>query len=187
MKILKLNIRNYEEILERAAKEIKKGKVLICPSDTVYGLVCDVGNKKAVKKLFKIKQRPENKPIPIFVKDIEMAKRFAKINKKQEEFLKKVWPGKTTVILKSKKGGTIGLRIPNNKFVLDSVKHIGPLAESSANISGQLASTKIKEVLKYFEGKEHQPNLVLDAGNLKKSKPSKVIDLTVWPPKILRQ
>lgn len=174
--------------IKRALKAIKEGKVLVCPTDTVYGLICDLKNKKVVQRLYKIKKRPKNKPFPVFVSDIEMAKKLADIDPRQEEFLKKVWPGTVTAILKSKrKKGTIGIRVPNYEWLLNLVKQLGrPLAESSANISGRPASTKIKEVLKQFEERKYQPDLVIDAGNLKKSKPSKVIDLTIWPPKILR-
>src|SRR3989338_3102709 len=165
--------------INEAVKAIKEGKVLVCPTDTVYGLICDAKNKKAVEKLYKIKKRPKWKLLPIFVKDIKIAKKLAYISKKQEDFLGKVWPGKTTVILKSKKKGTIGLRAPNHNFVLGLAKHTGPLAESSANISGRPASTKIKDVLRQFDKQKYQPDLVIDAGNLLKAKPSKVIDLTI--------
>jgi L-threonylcarbamoyladenylate synthase len=173
--------------LKKAVKAIKEGKVLVCPTDTVYGLICAANNKKAVDRLFKIKKRSRNKPIPIFVKDIKMAKRFAYINRNQEDFLKKIWPGKVTAVLKSKKKiKTIGIRIPDYRFILSLIKKSFPLAESSANISGKPASTKIKEVIKQFKNQKYQPDLVIDAGNLLPSKPSTVIDLTIWPPKILR-
>lgn len=174
--------------LKKTAQAIKGGKVVICPTDTVYGLLCDAVNKKAVDKLFKIKKRPKEKQIPIFVKDIRMAKKLAKISKEQEKFLKTVWPGKTTVVLRKKnQKGTIGLRIPKHKFVLDLMRRLGrSLTGTSANISGRPASTKIKEVLRQFRSQECQPDLVVDTGNLPRSKPSIVIDLTIWPPKILR-
>lgn len=177
-------------IIEKVGKIIKKGGVIICPTDTVYGLVCDATNKKAVDEVFKIKKRPKSKPLPIFVKDLKMAKELAGINNDQEKFLEKVWPGAVTAILKSQKqkNKTIGLRIPNYKLLLDLVKQLNrPLTGTSANISGQPATTKIKEVLKQFDGRKYQPDLVIDAGNLPKSKPSKVIDLTVTPFKILRK
>lgn len=173
--------------LQKAAEAVKAGKVLVCPTDTVYGLICGARNKVAAEKIYQIKKRPRNKPLPIFVSDIKMAKRFAVINKKQEDFLKKLWPGKTTVVLNTIKNGTIGIRIPDNKFILDLVRRTGSLAETSANISGKPATTKIKEVLKYFRGQNYQPDLVLDAGDLKPAKPSQVIDLTGPEPVILRK
>lgn len=84
-------------------KAIKKGKVIVCPTDTVYGLIADARKQNAVKKIFQIKKRPLKKPIPVFVRDFKMAKSLAKIDKFQERFLKKFWPGKLTVILKAKR------------------------------------------------------------------------------------
>jgi len=174
--------------LQKAIRAIKNGKVLVCPTDTVYGLICDAKKQKAVSKLFRIKKRPRSKPIPIFVKDIKMAKKLAYVDQKQEDFLKNVWPGKITAILKKRSGrGKIGLRIPNHKFVLHLVEHTNrPLTGTSANISGRPALTKIRKVIKQFKNQKYQPDLVIDAGNLPPSKPSTVIDLTIWPPKILR-
>ena len=218
MKIVKISSENLREVIKKAIKAIKKGNVLICPTDTVYGLVCDATDKKAVGKLFRIKKRQKTKPIPIFVKNIKMAKRLAFIDKKQEEFLKKVWPGKVTVVLKRKKGikiygvdkNTIALRIPDYKLITDLFKtqHQSkarcwtspvpkrsfwygefnkPLAGTSANISGKPASIKIKEILKQFENQKIQADLVVDAGNLRESQSSTVIDLTNKKAEILRK
>ncbi|MDI6602686.1 MAG: L-threonylcarbamoyladenylate synthase [Patescibacteria group bacterium] len=224
MKILKLSSKNQKEIIKEVEKAIKQGKVVVCPTDTVYGLIADATNKKAVEKIFEIKKRKDKKPIPIFVRDIKMAKSLAFIDKKQEEFLKsvwfirpnfpkdfqkreqlvkivpKIWAGKrkVTAVLKLKikkeklkiygiDRKTIALRIPKYKLILDLLKKINkPLTGTSANISGRLASTKIKEVLNQFKNQKYQPDLVINAGNLPKSKPSTVIDLTTSPPKILR-
>lgn len=197
MKILGLTLKNSKKIIKTTIKSIKKGKVTICPTDTVYGLICDATNKTAVKKLFEIKKRPKGKPIPIFVKNIAMAKKYAKINKEQENFLKKIWPGKFTIIFKSKnklpnlilgKGKTIGLRIPNYKLLNEILNNLNfPLTGTSANISGQSATTKMKEVLKQFKNQKLQPDLGVNAGDLKPSKPSTVIDLSGSTKKTLRE
>jgi L-threonylcarbamoyladenylate synthase len=198
MKILKVSPRNFQEAIKEAIKSIKRGKVIVCPTDTVYGLVCDATNKKAVEKIFKIKKRPKRKPLPIFVKDIKMAKRLAEIDKNQEKFLKKVWPGKVTVVLKLRMKKkkikiygidrkTIALRIPNYKFLNNLLKKLNlPLAETSVNISGQSPLIKIKRIINHFKNKKLQPDLIVDGGNLPKSKPSIVIDLGEFPPEILR-
>ncbi|KKT15741.1 MAG: hypothetical protein UV98_C0045G0009 [Parcubacteria group bacterium GW2011_GWB1_43_6] len=184
MMVLKIKDQKVDEL----AKLIKKGGVVVCPTDTVYGLICDAKNKKAVTRIYLIKKRTKNKPLPVFVRNIAMAKTLVKIDKDQEGFLKKVWPGAVTVILKSKnRQGTIGIRIPNHKFVLNLVKRAGPLAETSANISGQPSTTKIREVLRYFKGRKYQPDLVLNAGDLKPANPSQIIDLTGLEPVILRK
>lgn len=194
--ILKVTPKTLKEIVKLTVKAIKQGKVVISPTDTMYGLIADATNIKAVRKILKIKKRETQKPIPIFVKDIKTAKKFAKISEKQEKFLRKVWPGKVTVVLKRKgqlpkilfgKKKTIGLRIPNYKLInqLLLITNL-PLTGTSANISNQPPSTKIKEVLKQFKNSKSKPDLIIDASNLKPSKPSTVIDLT-QEFKILRQ
>jgi len=194
MEILKINPRNYKKIVKIAEKSIKEGKVLICPTDTVYGLIANATNKKTVKKIFQIKKRSFKKPIPLFVKDIKMAKRIAKIDKNQGELLKKYWPGKITVRL-NRKGNkklygvdkkTIALRIPKYKFLKILLEKLNfPLVQTSANISRKPPIINIKEALETFN-KKNKPDLIIDGGVLK-NKRSKIIDLTVNPPKILRQ
>jgi len=189
--------RKSNGFIKKAAESIKKGEILVCPTDTVYGLIADAANKKAVERLFKIKKRTFKKPIPIFVKDIKTVKRLALINKEQENFLVKVWPGKITVVLKRKKSKikvygadskTIALRIPNYKFLNILLEKLDrPLTGTSANISGYPASTKIEKVIEQFKNKKMKPDLILSDGNLKPSRPSAIIDLTGKKQKILRR
>ena len=197
MKIFKLSSKNYQKIIKEAVESIKKGKVIVCPTDTVYGLIADATNQKAVEKIFKVKKRPKIKPIPLFIKDLKMAKMLAKIDKKQEKFLKLVWPGKVTAVLERKKikiklysldQKTIALRIPKYKLINELLKKLNCLLTgTSANISKKPPSTKIKEILKQFKGQKFQPDLIINVGNLKSSKPSTVIDLTSSKAKILRK
>lgn len=210
---LKVSPKNIDLLIKKAKKVIKEGGVVISPTDTVYGLICDAKNKKAVKKIFKIKKRKEKKPIPVFVKDLKMAKNLAILDKKQEKFLKRVWStrqnfgktwagkGKITAVLLAKPRtkkmfpkfvvspeNKIGLRIPDYKIVNQLLATFNrPLAATSANISGEKESVKIKDVLEQFKNQKHQPDLILDAGNLKPSLPSTVIDLTNFKIKILRE
>ena len=205
MKILKLSSKNFQRIIKITTESIKKGKVIIFPTDTVYGLIADATNKRAVERVFKIKKRNFKKPIPIFVKDLKQTKEVAKADKNQEKFLKTVWPGKVTIVLERTRlrqgfGGqrkvkiygvdkkTIGLRIPNYKLINILLKKLNlPLTGTSANISGQPATTQIKEVLKQFKNQRYCPDLIIDAGNLPKIKPSIVLDLNKIPPIILRK
>jgi L-threonylcarbamoyladenylate synthase len=197
MKVISFNNENLTEAVKIAVKFIKDGKVLVCPTDTVYGLVCDATNKEAVEKIYEIKRRPKEKPLPIFVKDIEMAKGLAEIDKNQESFLKNVWPGNTTVILTRKKidfdlfgvdKNTLGMRVPKYQPVLDLISKLElPLAETSVNISGEPAMTKISEIINFFMDNETGPDLIIDAGDLEKTKPSQVVDLTSKKPRIIRE
>lgn len=192
MKEIKLK----EVDVKRLVDGLARGKVIVCPTDTVYGLICDIRNKKALDKLFKIKGREKIKPIPIFIKDIKMAKSLAKINKEQNDFLKTVWPGKVTVILNRKKGkklyglkkDKIALRIPDYKIIKDLFKTINfPISGTSANISGKDSAINVKEILGQFKGKKVLPDLIIDGGRLNKRKSSSIFDLTVKPFKILRK
>lgn len=194
--VLKINPKNFKKVIIQAVEALKRGEVIICPTDTIYGLICDAKNKKAVEKIFKIKKRSFQKIISIFVKDFKMAKKFARINKSQEKFLKKVWPGKVIAILRAKgkfpKGiicrqGKIGQRIPKYKLLNEILnKFKESIAQTSANFSGNPTPALLKETLRQFRNKKYQPDLAIDAGRLS-GKPSKVIDLTRSTPKILRK
>ncbi len=186
-------------VVSAASDFIKRGQVVASPTDTVYGLLADAASEKAVEKVYRIKGRDKKKPLPVFVKDIKTAKKLAHIDKDQEEFLKEVWPGRTTVVLKKKgRNGvskkvtankkTIALRIPDYKLVKEILKEVNrPLTGTSANISGRGYFIKIKEVLREFEKEEIRPDLIIDGGNLAKTSPSIIVDLTKKKPKILRK
>ena len=195
-----IKIRDKEAIYT-AVETIQKGEVVICPTDTVYGFLADATNKKAVEKIFKLKKRSKSKPLPVFIRDLKMAKELAEINEKQEKILKKYWPGKYTFILKRKElwgvgdptilwgvnEKTIALRIPKYKFLNDLLKRINrPIVQTSVNISGQPSLLKIQEITKVFEPQKNKPDLIIDAGNLLKKKSSKIVDLTGRGKKVLR-
>lgn len=169
MKILKINPDNPEkEAIEKAVDELKNGKVIVYPTDTVCGLGVNALDEKAVRKVFEIKKRDFKKPISIIVRDLEMAKQVASFGKDTEKILEKILPGPVTVILYKKKilpdiltGGSnkVGIRIPDCEFTKALMEKLDfPITTTSANISGQ-------------------PIL---------GKPSTVIDLTGKEPKILR-
>jgi len=199
-------LKNSKSALEKAAKIINNGGVIAFSTDTVYGFLADATNKKAVEKIYRLKKRPRSKPLPVFVKDIKMAGELAEISIRQEKILKKYWPGPYTFLLRAAvipakagiqskktnsrfrikpgmrslivKNDKIALRIPKHKFLNDLLKKINkPLAQTSVNISGEPVITKIKEIKKTFCS---NPNLdlIVDDGNLEKSKPSAIIDLT---------
>ena len=196
MEVLKLTCKNVAEIVDRVLPILKRGGVVVIPTDTVYGLAADARNPQAVKKIFAIKQRPEQKKLPVFIGSIKEAEKLAEIDKRQRKFLKKVWPGKVTAVLKLKiplpdaltRDGTAGIRIPRHDFVLGLLKALGGLlAQSSVNVSGKPGHAKISELLAEFESAKIQPDIVIDAGDLPESEPSTIVDLTGDDIKILRE
>jgi tRNA threonylcarbamoyl adenosine modification protein (Sua5/YciO/YrdC/YwlC family) len=160
----------------------------------VYGFLADASNKKAVDNIYRIKRRPKSKPLSVFVKDFKMAKKFSVIDNRQAAMLKKYWPGKYTFIVKRKKGtvlygvkkDTIGIRIPNHKFLQKLLKKINrPLAQTSVNISTKKALHSVDDILATF-GNNKLVSMVIDGGGIKKQKPSKIIDVTSNKNKLLR-
>jgi len=180
MEVLKISNRT----LQKVASILKSGGVVIYPTDTVYGFLADATNKKAVEIIYKIKKRPKSKPVSLFVSDIKMAKELVEVNEIQEKVLKKYWPGKYTFILKRKKGkklfgvdkNTLAIRIPNHKFLQNLLKKIdGPLVQTSVNISNEKPLGKISGIIKIFGSANV---LIIDGGDIKRGKASKIIDLT---------
>src|SRR3989338_3768749 len=150
-------------------------------------------NEKAVERIFEIKKRDKSKPLAVFVKDIEMAKEFAEIDSNAEDFLK---DSKITIIVKAKniedgplsvlvyKNGTIVLRIPKYELLNQILGEFNsPLAQTSANISGEGALTEIEKIKSQFE---NEGVLIVDAGDLPEAKPSKIVDLSKGKEETLR-
>ncbi len=171
---------------------LKKGGIVICPTDTVYGFLADAQNKKTIERIYKIKKRAKSKPLSLFVTSVKMAKELAFVDLAQEKKLKRYWPGKYTFILKRKPGtklygikkDTVALRIPNHAFLQTLLKKINrPLVQTSVNISSQPVLNNITDIINQF-GKQNI--LILDGKNVKKSKASKILDLTDNKIKILR-
>ena len=125
MKLISLTQKNFQDTVETAAEAIRRGNVLVAPTDTVYGILANALDEKAIKKVYSIKIRDTEKPLPIFVKHIAMAKKYARISASQEKFLEENWPGKVTAVLAKKPDvkifgtdtGTIALRIPFYHFI----------------------------------------------------------------------
>ena len=199
MKILKVNpenLRESEKALLEAAKVIYQGGSVVIPTDTVYVLAMDATRDITVDRLFKLKKRPKEKAVSVIVCDLEMAKKIAIINQRLEQAADLLWPGPLTVVLKSKfrlpsnladGRSTIGVRIPDYKLTRYLVELLGrPITATSANITGLQPARKTKEVIEQFENEYLKPDLVLDAGELKCTQPSTVLDLTGLEPKIVR-
>ena len=196
MKIVHIAKDTIEEVMREIQVLLKAGKVVACPTDTVYGLLADATNRDVVARIFQIKGREKGKPLSVFVKDIAAAKELAEISPQQELYLGDVWPGNVTVLLESRhklpeffqKEGKVGIRIPRHPLLNEILENFGnPLTGTSANVSGQPPCLDSKEVLAQFQEREFQPDVLLDAGKLPEARPSTVIDITKTPPEILRK
>jgi len=178
-----------------ASMLVSKGEVIAVPTDTVYGLVCELQNFEAVDKIFRLKQRPENKPLVALCSSIEEIEKLCiEIPALFYELANKFLPGPLTIILKKSDRipiniscglNTIGVRISNSKFVNELINLLGePLASTSANVSDRKAYDNASDVYNTFSG---QLPLVIDGGKCPIGTESTVIDLTGGNETILRE
>jgi L-threonylcarbamoyladenylate synthase len=184
--------------VKKAAEVIKKGGLVIFPSDTVYILAVDPTNQKAVNKLLAFKNRWVGKAISIAVLDRKMALEYVKLSENAENIYANLLPGPFTIVSAGKhkvakgieaESGTLGIRIPDNKYIRDLVKEVGrPVTATSANLSGRTPNYSIASFLRPLSlKKKTMIDLIVDAGKLPHNKPSTVIDATEPEIKILRR
>ena len=178
MKVIKPNI-------VAAVNVLKKGRIIIYPTETSYGIGADATNPEAIRRINMIKGRKE-KFMPIIISDMKMAQKYLILNSNIKKLMKKFMPGPLTLVVKKKmktKKMLGGFRIPANRFALTLVKRLGkPITATSANISGNKPIYNIAQVKKTFSNKV---DLIINAGTLPKRQPSTVYD--VYTKKIIRQ
>jgi len=197
MKILDIK-QDYKKVIEETAKIILAGGLVVFPSDTVYILAVDPTSEIGVKKLLEFKNRWTGKAISIAVFDKYMALEYVKLNENGENIYSSLLPGPFTVVSDGKhkvvkgieaENGTLGIRIPDNKYIHDLVKLVGnPVTATSANLSGRTPNYSIQSFLRPLSKKKKEMiDLIVDGGKLPKNKPSTVIDATESEIKILRR
>ena len=165
MKRLVLDKNNQAEIIKQAISILKKGGVIVYPTETAYALGADFLNKKATNKIYKIKGRGSSKELPIIVSSLSMAKEYVKFNKLALKLARKYWPGPLTLVLETKQGKTLALRKTSNKFTLSLVKKLKvPIISTSANISGKTNCFKVDDIIKQFKNNRIKPDLIIEMG-----------------------
>ncbi len=132
--------------IERAIESIRAGEVVGLPTDTVYGIGVDPLNEAAMLKLFELKGRPEHKPVGLLVASIDQARLIGEIEGPAADAAARHWPGALTLVVIPKvilanwvgdaQRHTVGLRVPDHARAIELLSAVGPLAVSSANISG---------------------------------------------------
>jgi L-threonylcarbamoyladenylate synthase len=120
------------------AEKNLENKVFILPTDTIYGFSALAFDKSGIEKIYQIKKRERNKPMINLISSISDLKKFnVELDQRQKDFLKKIWPGPVSVILKNKRGEKTSFRIPAKKDLLEFIKKVGPIVSTSLNISGE--------------------------------------------------
>lgn len=162
---------------------LKNGGVGVLPTDTLYGLVGSALSKKAVERIYKLKNRSVNKPFIILISKISDLKLFGvNLSQPEKTIIKKYWPGPISIVLKcpnlSKEmsylrpmDNTLAFRVPKLKWLRDLLKETGPLVAPSANPEGKEPAENIKQARAYFG---EAVDFYIDKGELK-GQPSKII------------
>ncbi len=183
--------------LRQAIQILKKGGVVVYPTDTAYGLAVDATNLQAVKKLYKLKGRAFQNPIHVIPPNKAWLKKLVKINTPAKKIIDTLMPGPLTLVLPLKASGqawrmisantkTLGIRRPKHKIALDLAMYLNkPITTTSANISGKPAAYSVQEVKKQFQNASLKPDFYINGGKLRKIKPSTVVQV-IKHVKILR-
>lgn len=160
------------------------------PTDTVYGIAAALSHSAAVGRIFDIKGRPREKPLPVLVPSMDAALRLGRFSAEATRAVAEGWPGALTVVVPAVKplpqlggdGLTVGLRMPAGPFSLAVLRICGPLACTSANLSGAETPGSLSEIR---EALADRVDLYVDGGKLVSSA-SRVVSFA-GPPQVLRK
>lgn len=178
-----------------AAQALKRGEVIVFPTETFYGLGADALNETAVERVFSFKGRNPDNPIAVIVADQEMlAEIVTAIPPLAQRLMDRFWPGPLTLVLPAKKklpqpllnrDGSIGVRISSHPLAMQLARELGrPLTATSANLSGMEPARTVQEARVYFSGKVE---IFVDGGMLTGKKGSSVVEVFQNELKIIRE
>ena len=167
------NEQNYEE-LKAPAEAIKQGKLVLFPTETVYGIGANALDEEAVKKIYIAKGRASDNPLIAHIANLEMLKKLVmEVGKVEEKLIEKFWPGPLTIVFKKKTvvpdvvtGGldTVAIRMPSDIIAHKLIEYSNcPIAAPSANISGKPSGTQVEDVIGELDGKVEY---VIDGGKV---------------------
>lgn len=185
------------EEIQKAVEILKSGGIIIFPTDTAFGIGCDISNEKAIERLFAIRKRPRDQAVSVLVNSMKMAQEYLLPIPKEvlDNLIKRYWPGALTIILPCitekvpsliRAGGkTLGVRMPNNKIINAVIKGLNkPILGPSANFHGEKTPYELKdldpELIKLVD-------YVVISQDKSGEKASTVIDCSKKPWQILRK
>ena len=193
--ILKINPENPQgRFIRRAVEVLERGGIIVYPTDTVYGIGCDIFNKKAIDRIYQIKGKSKKQPLSFIVPNLKDISKYAYVSDPAYRLMRRILPGPYTVVLPATRmvpkkiapvnKRTVGIRIPDNKVCMMLLEaYPNPIISTSANLSGSEILNDPEVIAKELG---HLVDLILDAGMLG-LEPSTVIDLTGEEPVVLRQ
>lgn len=192
--IIAINPKNPQaRLIRKVVEGLKKGDIIGYPTDTVYGIGCDLFNPEAIRKVYRLKPLGGKKPLSFICSDLKDISRYAYVSNYAYKMMKRLLPGAYTFVLKATKlvpkiamtkQKTVGIRIPDNKICLALVKELGhPIISTSVYKPDEGLYNDPVEIEERF-GK--QLDLVIDGGVIV-AEHSSIIDLTDDFPKVIRK
>ncbi|WP_347939146.1 L-threonylcarbamoyladenylate synthase [Rickettsia oklahomensis] len=186
-------------MINKAVQFIKSGKVVVFPTETVYGIGADATNNEACLKIFQFKNRPAINPLIVHVASVEQAKDIGEFNDLAIKIVENFWPGPLSIVVPLKKNvnialsvtaglNTIAIRIPSYPLALELIRQSGkPIAAPSANPSNYISPTNAEHVTKHFKDNEEIFILVPEVYQSEYGLESTIIDTTTVAPTLLRE
>ena len=183
------------ELFSRAIDALKRGEVIVFPTETFYGLGADAFDETAVERVVALKGRSPENPIPVIVADEKMLETVGtEIPAVARRLMRRFWPGPLTLVLPGKKnlpapllnrGGGVGVRISSHPLATRLARELGrPLTATSANPSGKEPAQSIEAAMSYFSSRIE---IFLDGGRLKGRKGSTVVEIVDGRLKVVRE
>lgn len=171
-------------IIEAAAEAILEGRLVVFPTETVYGIGANAFNGRACREIYKVKGRASDNPLIVHVYSVGDALKLGRFSKEYTEALGRAWPGPLTVIVKGSGMlpetvtaglGSVAIRCPQGRVIRSLIRKAGvPIAAPSANISAKPSSTKGEHAIGYFKGKV---SVIIDGGEADYGIESTILDL----------
>lgn len=192
--LIHINPQNPQpRLISQAVSILREGGVIIYPTDTIYGIGCDIMNKKAIEKIYRIKNRDKKKPFSFICSDLKNISDYAKVSNYAYKTMKRLLPGPYTFILEGSrmvpkimltKRKTAGIRVPDHEICLNLVRELGhPIISTSAGMPGGEIVPDPSLLHDHFGA---SVDLVIDGGPVS-DEPSSVVSLIDDTPEILRK
>jgi len=186
---------SLEDIVQEALRVLKEGGIIAYPTESFYALGVPATDEASVRRLFAIKKRPDDKALPLIVGDRYTLITCVKgIPEQAEILMERFWPGALTLVFEAKEhipalltGGTgkVAVRIPGESVAFQFITKLRlPITATSANPASFPPADSPEAVTAYFGD---NIDFLIDAGKTPGGKPSTIVDVTVSPPKVLRQ
>ncbi len=175
-----------ETKINEISNAIKEGKIIIFPTDTVYGIGTNAYDENACKKIYEIKRRPSYKPLIVLISDISMIENLVEsISPMERKLIEKFWPGSLTIKFKKRKNALpdiiaegneyLGIRLIKNGLIYNIIEKAGvPIVAPSANLSGHPTGIKIENIIEELGGKV---DYILDCGDYKSDETSTIVQV----------